>query len=125
MTATEKIFTVDEARRALPYIKRIVLDILNSAGQDEMAFEERYNETTGSLVLVPNHTLKVVSLINELEEIGCHYKDFANGTAIVDFPAELNGRKILICWKSDEEDITTYHEISQGFSGRKRLPYYD
>jgi hypothetical protein len=41
---------------------------------------------------------------------------------MVDFPAIIDGKDVLLCWKSDEEDITFYHEVEAGFAGRKLIP---
>jgi len=34
----------------------------------------------------------------------------------------IEGREVFFCWKSDEEDIEFYHELEEGFSGRKPIP---
>lgn len=40
---------------------------------------------------------------------------------LVDFPAILNGREVLLCWKQGEDRITHYHGVHDGFAGRKKL----
>ncbi|MNJ78054.1 hypothetical protein D3C77_756970 [compost metagenome] len=41
---------------------------------------------------------------------------------LIDFPAELNGQQVLICWKEGEEQATHYHGWHDGFMGRKPFP---
>jgi len=41
---------------------------------------------------------------------------------LLDFPAELNGESVLICWKEGEERATHYHGWHDGFTGRKPHP---
>lgn len=40
---------------------------------------------------------------------------------LVDFPAEENGFRFLLCWQVDETDITHWHLTNDGFVGRKPL----
>lgn len=58
----------------------------------------------------------------EMEEVGCYYKDWGFSIGLVDFPAIIEGQEVFLCWRSDEEDISYYHEIEAGFAGRKPIP---
>jgi hypothetical protein len=62
----------------------------------------------------------IVGYVEELEAVGAQFKGFEPG--LVDFPGMLDGRPILLCWKSGEERIEYWHEIEAGFAGRQRLP---
>ena len=42
-------------------------------------------------------------------------------TGLVDFPARLDGREVLLCWRLGEERIAWYHDAEAGFRGRKPL----
>ncbi len=42
-------------------------------------------------------------------------------TGLVDFPHELEGRTVFLCWKLGEGDIGYYHEVHGGYGGRKPL----
>jgi len=42
-------------------------------------------------------------------------------TGLVDFPYELDGRTVYLCWKLGEGDIGYYHEVHGGYGGRKPL----
>ena len=57
----------------------------------------------------------------ELEGIGCYYKDWNFDAGLVDFPAEVNGEEVLLCWRSDEKAVEWYHTYEDGYSGRKRI----
>ena len=71
---------------------------------------------------------KIISYIKgfmaELEEIGCHYKDWNFSVGLVDFPGIINGEEVYLCWKTDEEKIIYYHGINEGFRGRKLIPEF-
>ena len=119
---TTRLFTPDEANRALPLVQRIVKDIL-STGRALQALEESRSMTDR------DHERELRKLgkqlegqIEELELIGCSYKDWNFEQGLVDFPAELDGERVLLCWKSDEERVQYYHGLFDGFSGRKEIP---
>ena len=42
-------------------------------------------------------------------------------TGLVDFPHELEGRTVFLCWKLGEGDVGYYHEVHGGYGGRKPL----
>jgi hypothetical protein len=121
MTTETKYFTPAEARRTLPLVKKIVKDILDTSREMRL-----YAEDLGDNVY-DNPTLKkmagqVNNFMVELEEIGCYYKDWNFTIGLVDFPSVIKGKEVMLCWKSDEDDIRFYHDIESGYSGRKPIP---
>ena len=54
-----------------------------------------------------------------LQTIGCVLKDMSIG--LVDFPAQRDGREVLLCWKFDEPTVMFWHDLQSGYQGRKRL----
>jgi hypothetical protein len=55
----------------------------------------------------------------EIDSIGVQVKDLDIG--LLDFPCEVDGRVVLLCWKMGEESITHWHGTDEGFAGRKRI----
>jgi hypothetical protein len=53
----------------------------------------------------------------EIDSIGVQVKDLDIG--LLDFPCEVEGRTILLCWKLGEKSITHWHGTDEGFAGRK------
>ena len=115
-----RLFTIDEANRTLPLVRRIVRDILAAGSRlHELASQggdESVSEETDAL------QERVGGLVEELHAIGCSYKDWNFDVGLVDFPASLDGRVVLLCWRSDEEQIGFYHEVHAGYAGRQPLP---
>ena len=125
-----KFFTVDEANRTLPLVRRIVGDIVSThqrllalvdeyRGYDQNAkvsrarrrqLEEEMRELTD----------RVNGFVAELEELGAEPKGFEEG--LVDFHGMLDGRAVLLCWKLGEESVEWWHELDTGYRGRQRLP---
>jgi hypothetical protein len=40
---------------------------------------------------------------------------------LLDFPCEVEGRTLLLCWKLGEKGITHWHSTTEGFAGRKPI----
>jgi hypothetical protein len=121
MTTDIKYFTPAEARRTLPLVKNIVQDILETTKEMRLLADEIGNNVEGD-DRIKNMASDVDKFMNELEEIGCYFKDWNFRIGLVDFPGLIDGREVFFCWKSDEEDIEFYHELDEGFSGRKPIP---
>jgi hypothetical protein len=61
----------------------------------------------------------VARCVNAIHELGGVVKDLDTG--LVDFPAQVEGREAFLCWRLGEDEITHWHGIDEGFSGRKPL----
>ena len=117
-----KSFTVAEANRALPYVGRIVADIVRVYGQivELRRRLERAEPAPGVSELERRYDAAMESLsryIGELQEVGVELKDFEKG--LVDFPSVHEGREVLLCWQRGETAITHWHELDAGFAGRR------
>jgi hypothetical protein len=40
---------------------------------------------------------------------------------LVDFPARLNGKTVLLCWREGETHISTFHTLEGGYAGRRTI----
>lgn len=123
MEHNKKYFTPDEANRTLPLVRKIVKDILDYSFElktisDSISGDIEENKEAKYLIS------SIKSFMRELEEIGCHYKDWNFSVGLVDFPALIDEEEVYLCWKTDEESIQYYHGINEGFKGRKLIPEY-
>ncbi len=132
MTSREtRHFTLDEANRTLPFVRRVVSDIVvsyRSWKQRVYQYELVAAESNTTVESQKQRKLReeideVAQRINhfvaELEPIGCVFKGFDDG--LVDFHSEIDGRDVLLCWKLGEESVEHWHEIDAGFAGRQQL----
>ena len=55
----------------------------------------------------------------EIDSIGVQVKDLQEG--LLDFPAVMDGKPVLLCWKLGEPAIAHWHTEEEGFAGRKPL----
>jgi hypothetical protein len=121
MITETKYFTPIEARRTLPLVKKIVKDILDTTKEIRLIADD-LNGKIEDDPKVKKMVDEVNGFMKELEEIGCYYKDWNFTIGLVDFPAVIDGKDVFLCWKSDEDDIIYYHEIEEGFAGRRLIP---
>ena len=101
-------------------MRRVVEDIL-AAGRElrELAPRRADPEVRARLAALE---ASIRELALELERIGCSYKDWGFDLGLVDFPAVIDGREVLLCWRSDEERLEWFHAPDAGFAGRTRIP---
>jgi hypothetical protein len=121
MNTDIKHFTPAEARKTLPLVKQIVKDILDTTREMRLLAEEIGPKAENNEI-IKKMAADVEKFMNELEEIGCFFKDWNFTVGLVDFPGMIDGREIFFCWKSDEDDVEFYHGIEEGFAGRKPIP---
>lgn len=127
----KKYFTIEQAQDSLKDIKQIIqelkklkgsLDLFNSIN---IEYSEDYSGNFDELNFTKiNKDFHKMSFdffckIEELENTGCLLKDINEG--LVDFFCVFEGREIMLCWKEGEEKIEYWHEIEDGFKGRKPI----
>ncbi len=126
--AGQRYFSVTQANRALVLVRRIVADIVREYRRFR-ALEQDYQsyDAKGNIVLAEQaredyarifHHLS--ELREELEEIGCELKDYDLG--LVDFPARLDGRTVVLCWKLGEQNVEFWHDVDAGYTARRPIP---
>jgi hypothetical protein len=59
-------------------------------------------------------------LMTEVQRTGAELKGVA--PLLVDFPADLDGVPVLLCWLEGEAELAWYHRLDLGFAGRRPLP---
>ncbi len=112
---SKKYFTSEEANLRLPLVKRIVNDILTKGKKFKAIGGIESSQEKDTLILeIENH-------IRELEELGCQFKDWNFEIGLVDFPTLIDGREAMLCWRSDEPEVEWYHDLMEGYAGRKPL----
>jgi hypothetical protein len=121
MTTDLKYFTPSEAKKTLPLVSKIVKDILDTSREMRLIADE-IGEKVENDPRIQKLADNVESFMQELEEIGCFFKDWNFLIGLIDFPAIIDGKEVYLCWRSDEDDILYYHEMETGFAGRKLIP---
>jgi hypothetical protein len=132
--ASTRLYTVEEANRALPLVRAIVRDIVSLAGS-VMDRRERLDEVRGhrredendiydeELFQIEEMIEKDVDqldvYVKELQNLGIELKSMTEG--LIDFPTIVSGKPAYLCWKYDEPQVSFWHELEAGFSGRQPI----
>jgi hypothetical protein len=132
---SDRTFTLDEAKMLLP----VLASLLRTAIAGKKLIEEvdaEMQEVAHQVFLRGGMYLDIVPLarrkaehekavqqvkdaLAEIDATGVQVKDLDIG--LLDFPCEVEGQIVLLCWKLGEEDITHWHGVSEGFAGRKPI----
>ena len=112
----KRLFTRSDAERTLPLVRQIVADVLETAKKIRKLDKDADGDE------LPGLEAELEEHLRELESIGCFYKDWNFSVGLVDFPAEIDGQTVFLCWRSDERELAWYHPIEEGYRGRRPLP---
>jgi hypothetical protein len=132
---SDRTFTLDEAQSLVPTLE----SLLRSAIADKKLMDEVDAEMQAiahRVFLNGGTNLDIVALarrkagrtkaeqrvrdaLAEIDSIGVQVKDLDIG--LLDFPCQMDGRTILLCWKLGEKSITHWHGTDEGFASRKPI----
>jgi hypothetical protein len=131
----DRTFTLDEAQSLLPVLESLLRTAIS--GKQLMEEVEGEMESLSHRIFLNGGThVDVVTVarrkaeraraeqrakdaLAEIDSIGVQVKDLDIG--LLDFPCEVDGRVVLLCWKSGEKSITHWHGTGEGFAGRKLI----
>ncbi len=117
-----KVFTLEEARDVLVKIKPLV-EAINEArfeyGDVSQRLEGEEDELERLYLKTKLREIekKVEGFLKRIEELGGVIKGF--DPLLIDFLSWHKNRYIWLCWKEGEETINYWHELEEGFAGRK------
>jgi hypothetical protein len=131
----DRTFTLSEAQTLLPILEsllRTAIDgkkLIESVDTELQELAHRVFLRGGILVNVVHMARRkaereksiqrVKDAIAEIDATGVQVKDLDIG--LLDFPCEVDGHIVLLCWKLGEKGITHWHGVSEGFAGRKPI----
>jgi hypothetical protein len=126
-----KLYTVEQANRTLPLVRRIADDIVrtyatwqNSVREFEiLAANDRADQPSPRGAELQREAQQlatdIASCVRELEQLGLEFKGYDLG--LVDFPSLMGDRTVYLCWRLGEPDVRYWHEIDAGFAGRQLI----
>jgi hypothetical protein len=131
----ERTFTVDEAQALLPVLESLLKTAIDGKNAAER-IEQEFKAVSNRVFLNGGTLLDVVQLagrkrererllrktkdaLAEIESTGTLVKDLDIG--LLDFPCEVGGRTILLCWKLGEKTIAHWHGTDEGYRSRKPI----
>jgi hypothetical protein len=131
-------YTVEEARRLLPRVRRLMeemqslvrglpeLDAERAVARYRLGHAEGASErqhADGELRELDSakqgREIQLARVVAELTSLDLRIKDIDAG--LVDFLSYRDGELVELCWKLGEEDLGYWHRIGEGFAGRQPL----
>jgi hypothetical protein len=117
------LFTPAEARKELaalrPVLEELVVvraDVVELAAALSVGGRPT---TLGGLPEWKAAEARLNELMTQVQQTGAELKGVA--PLLVDFPADLDGVPVLLCWLEGEAELAWYHRLDLGFAGRRRL----
>lgn len=136
MPAPPVVFTLEEVNSLLPRLK-----VLMAAQMDRRSeIEGKLERLAGLLGTLPDtieveerdpthvrdlkrdlleRVEKYQASWREIETLGAVLKDARAG--LVDFYGRVDGKAVWLCWKFGEEAVAHYHDLDEGFAGRRPI----
>jgi hypothetical protein len=119
-----KVFDLDAARELLTLIKPLVetinikkeelYSILTKMEEEEDKLERLYMESQTKEI-----DAEIRRCFQKIEALGGVIKGM--DPILIDFLSFYQNRYIWLCWKEDEDTILYWHELDEGFAGRKPI----
>ncbi|MFN3599009.1 MAG: DUF2203 domain-containing protein [Aquificaceae bacterium] len=119
-----KLFDLETARELIAVIKPIVEEI-NLKKEELQDYLLKLEEEKDILerMYIESHIRDLDSdikrLFQKIESLGGVIKGI--DPILVDFLSFHQNRYIWLCWKEDEDTIMYWHELEEGFAGRKSI----
>ncbi|MEJ5339601.1 MAG: DUF2203 domain-containing protein [Aquificaceae bacterium] len=119
-----KVFDIDTARDLIAVIKPIVEEI-NLKREELYSCVAKLEEEGDELekLYLQSHIndldMDIRRLFQKIEALGGVIKGV--DPILVDFLSFHQNRYIWLCWKEDEDTLMFWHELDEGFAGRKPI----
>jgi hypothetical protein len=118
------MFTLAEARSLLPEVlKRAdeAISVRADLVELQAALEQGEPQSRlGGLPEAKGFQAQLSELLGWFPAQGIELKSIA--PLLLDFPAEIGGESVLLCWLEGERELAWYHRPEYGFAGRRVIP---
>lgn len=123
----DRIYTPGEANALLPQVRLLVgrmigarNRVVDMQGEIWPAVEAAvFNGGGKTVASATREIITIQDVIAQLQALNILVKDI--NTGLIDFPAQRDGRVVLLCWQYDEPSVQFWHELDAGFGGRQRI----
>jgi len=136
----QRLFSVEEANRMLPLIKRIVADIVSlseALGHRHARMDALEDESMSAAIdlldvdaldvdewdrmqrEIEEDENRLEEFVGELTQLGVEFRQAGIGE--VDFQTRIDGRPAFLCWRLGEPEVAFWHREDAGFEERQVL----
>lgn len=129
----DRLYTPADVNRVIPELERIIKSLralegeiqekewrLKQAKVEARRRGDTVNDTTFLRDEAEIDFLRILAQgqFERVREMGGEIK----GGYLVDFPGQIDGQDVLLCWKPGESAVRWYHGLYEGMMGRKPIP---
>jgi hypothetical protein len=117
------LFTLAEARETLEEIRPDLdafVDLRADAAELAAAIRVGEPSVLGGRPELKAFEARIDEVLTRIQQTGVEVKGFA--PLLLDFPSDLDGEDVLLCWLEGDRGLEWYHRADLGFLGRRRLP---
>ena len=118
----DRAFTLAEARQLMPAVLARadeLVEIRASLVELQATLAAGLPSPLGGLPEAKAYQARLSELIGWFSGEGIELKGIA--PLLLDFPSDLDGEPVLLCWLEGERELAWYHKLPHGFAGRRRL----
>lgn len=122
----KKHFTLQEARNELTAVHALALKMMElKVALTEKGWDVYRHQYFGGMGpngsgAFPPELETLVEIVKSFNDRGIQVKGLDDG--LIDFPhIRSNGEEVYLCWKVGEDDIQYWHNIEDGYAGRKGI----
>lgn len=131
-----RLFRIDEANQLLGELRSNLAELKRMQQAARVKYEEMRDirevgyKPDGNLIMLSDYqetkrefdeiVAQANEVLGEINQQGCRVTDVETG--LIDFPAEIDGSAVYLCWQKDEPEVAYYHGLEEGFAGRRPLP---
>lgn len=129
-------FTIEDANQLLGALRSELDDLKRMQHAARVKYEEMRDirevgyKPDGNLIMLSDYqetkrefdeiVTQANDVLSAINNRGCRVTDVETG--LIDFPAEIEGTAVYLCWQKDEPEVAYYHGLEEGFAGRRPLP---
>lgn len=118
-----RTFTLAQARELMPAVLRYggeLVVVRADMVELQATLAKGQRSALGGLPEAKACQAHLSELLAWFPEQGLDLKGIA--PLLLDFPAEMDGEAVLLCWLEGEPELGWYHKLAHGFAGRRRIP---
>lgn len=132
---SDRTFTLSEAQALLPVLESLLRTAMEGKKIAE-AVEGELSSLQNRIFISGGWRVDILNVLKrkaegekaaqrardavaEISAAGVQIKDLDIG--LLDFPCQVEGEIVLLCWKAGEKEIAHWHGMQEGFAGRKPI----
>jgi hypothetical protein len=118
----DRTFTLTEARDLMPEVLTRadeLIEVRASLVELQAALTAGTSSPLGGLPEAKGYQARLSELVSWFSDAGLEVKGVA--PLLLDFPSDLVGEPVLLCWLEGERELAWYHPLALGFAGRRRI----